>query len=62
MSLRVKSLESGGSGKDHLSKIVELENGMMMSVPAFIKEGDLLKIDTDKKEYIGRDAEGRNNA
>jgi elongation factor P len=32
MSLRVKSLESGGSGKDHLSKIVELENGMMMSV------------------------------
>jgi len=62
MSLRVTDADSGGSGKDKLSKMVELETGMMLSVPAFIKEGDLLKIDTDKREYLGRDAEGRNNA
>jgi len=62
MSLRVTDANSGGSGKDKLSKMVELETGMMISAPAFIKEGDLLKIDTDKREYLGRDAEGRNNA
>ena len=62
MLLRVTDAESGGSGKDKLSKTVELETGMMLSVPAFIKEGDLLKVDTDKREYLGRDAEGRNNS
>ena len=64
MAFRVTeaSPADGGAGKDKMSKMVEIETGLLVSVPQFIKEGDLIKIDTDKREYIGRDAEGRNNA
>jgi elongation factor P len=57
MSLRVTeaSPSDGGAGKDKMSKMVELETGMMLSVPQFIKEGDVVKVDTDKREYLGRD-------
>ena len=43
------------AGKDKVSKMVELETGYRISVPAFIKEGDMIRIDTDKREYLGRD-------
>jgi len=64
MTLRVTEAQpaDAGGGKDKMSKMVELETGFMLSVPQFIKEGDLVKVDTDKREYLGRDAEGRNNA
>jgi elongation factor P len=64
MTLRVTDAQAAGAGagKDKMSKMVELETGSMLSVPAFIKEGDLVKVDTVKREYLGRDAEGRNNA
>jgi len=34
------------------SKPATLESGAVVSVPLFIEEGDLVKIDTRKKEYI----------
>jgi elongation factor P len=33
---------------------VELENGMTVNAPSFIKEGDRVKINTDTNEYIER--------
>lgn len=35
-------------------KTVELENGMQVQVPGFIKEGDLIKINTESMEYVER--------
>ena len=61
MTFRVVEAEpaTAGAGKDKLSKMVEIETGYLISVPQFIKEGDLIKIDTDKREYLGRDTEGK---
>ena len=42
-----------------MSKTVEVETGFQISVPQFIKEGDLIKIDTDTREYLGRDTESK---
>jgi len=36
------------------SKVVELENGTTITVPMFIKEGDVLRINTDTGEYVER--------
>ncbi len=33
---------------------VELENGMTVNVPVFIKEGDVVKVNTETKEYMER--------
>ena len=33
---------------------VELENGMTVNAPAFIKEGDFIKINTETSEYLER--------
>jgi len=33
---------------------VELENGMTVNAPAFIKEGDIIKINTETSEYLER--------
>jgi len=33
---------------------VELENGMTVNAPAFIKEGDMIKINTESSEYMER--------
>lgn len=39
---------------DSTYKEVELENGIKTLVPQFIKEGDLIKIDTETFEYLER--------
>src|SRR3989344_3972707 len=36
------------------SKIVTLETGATMNVPMFIKEGDVLRINTETGEYVER--------
>ena len=36
------------------SKIVTLENGMELNVPMFIKEGDVIRINTVEGEYVER--------
>lgn len=33
---------------------VELENGMTVNAPAFIKEGDMIRINTETNEYLER--------
>jgi elongation factor P len=33
---------------------VEVENGMTILAPAFIKEGDLIRVNTETGEYLGR--------
>lgn len=35
-------------------KPIELENGMTINAPGFIKEGDVIRINTDSMEYIER--------
>jgi elongation factor P len=40
------------------SKQVKLETGMIINVPLFINEGDILKINTETKEYIERVEKG----
>ena len=46
MSLKVVEAApaNAGAGKDKVSKMVELETGYMLSVPDFIKEGDVVKV------------------
>lgn len=36
------------------SKIVTLETGSTLSVPMFVKEGDVIRINTDSGEYVER--------
>lgn len=59
MTLKVTEAQAadGSAGKDKVSKMVVLETGLQLSVPQFIKEGDMIKIDTDKVEYLGREAQ-----
>ncbi len=33
---------------------VEVENGMVVNAPAFVKDGDIIKINTETGEYLGR--------
>ncbi len=44
-------LKSNVSNKFQLST---LENGLNLKVPLFVKEGDIIKIDTEKNTYISR--------
>ena len=36
------------------SKIVKLENGLMLNVPMFINEGDVIRVNTSTGEYVER--------
>ncbi len=36
------------------SKMVELETGTVLAVPAFVKEGDIVKVDTRTSTYVER--------
>ncbi len=36
------------------NKFVKLENGTEIAVPLFIKQGDFIEINTEKKEYVRR--------
>jgi elongation factor P len=33
---------------------VTVETGLVIQVPMFVKTGDVLKISTDEKKYLGR--------
>ncbi len=45
---------SGGAGGGGVLKEAILENGLMVRVPLFIKNGDLVKVDTRNREYLGK--------
>lgn len=55
--LKVVSTVPGfkGDSVTNLQKPATLETGYELSVPLFIKEGDLVKVDTRTGEYLGRE-------
>ncbi len=56
VELKVDKTEPGVKGDTATggSKQAELETGLIIQVPLFIKEGDTIKIDTRSREYITR--------
>jgi elongation factor P len=56
VSLRVKETDPGLKGDTATGgmKKAVLETGLQINVPLFIKEGELLKIDTRNAEYVER--------
>ena len=56
MTFKVLSAPPGvkGNSAGNVNKQVEIETGALISVPLFINEGDLIKINTDTGEYVER--------
>jgi elongation factor P len=56
IALKVTSAPPGvkGNSAGNVTKVVELETGMQVSVPMFIGEGETVMINTDTGEYVGR--------
>ena len=57
-SVTLKVVESAegvrGDTANNVTKNAKLENGMTVQVPMFIKEGELLKVDTRTGQYMSR--------
>lgn len=47
--------EHAVGGASNITKEATLENGLMVRVPLFIKTGDVIRIDTRTKSYVGKD-------
>ena len=43
-----------GNSAGNVTKQVELETGMLINVPLFIDEGDIIRVNTDSGEYTER--------
>ncbi|MFA5184505.1 MAG: elongation factor P [Patescibacteria group bacterium] len=43
-----------GNSAGNVNKQVEIETGALISVPLFINEGDVIRINTDTSEYVER--------
>lgn len=56
ISLKVTSAPPGvkGNSAGNVTKIVELETGAQINVPMFVNEGDVIVVNTDSEEYVGR--------
>lgn len=56
MEFKVVSAPPGvrGNSAGNVNKTVELETGANISVPMFINEGDVIKVNTDTGEYVER--------
>ncbi len=56
MDLKVKEAAPAvkGNTSQGASKTVVLENGTEISVPLFINEGDVVKVNTETGEYVER--------
>jgi len=56
--MRVMSTEPAARGDTvgNVTKPANLETGAIVQVPAFIGEGELVKIDTRTREYMGRES------
>jgi elongation factor P len=56
IDLRIASTEPGIRGDTSKSgnKPAKTETGLIVSVPLFVNEGDVIRIDTRTKEYVGR--------
>ena len=57
-SVELKVIESEpavkGDSVSNLTKDAVVETGLRVKVPLFIKEGDMIKIDTTTSQYLGR--------
>ena len=57
-SVTVKVVEAPpavkGDTAGNVQKTVTCENGLQVNVPLFIKEGEMIKVSTENKEYMGR--------
>lgn len=56
MEFKVVSAPPGvkGNSAGNVNKQVEIETGATISVPMFINEGDIIRINTDSGEYVER--------
>jgi len=56
LELKVVETEPGvrGDTKTAVMKPAKLENGVTIQVPAFINEGDVVKVDPAESKYLGR--------
>ena len=56
VELRVVESEPAvkGDSVSNLTKEAKVETGLTVKVPLFVKEGDVIKIDTSSAEYLGR--------
>jgi len=56
MDFKVVSAPPGvkGNSAGNVNKQVEIETGAQISVPMFINEGDMIRINTDTGEYVER--------
>ncbi len=56
MEFKVLSAPPGvkGNSVGNVNKLVEIETGAEISVPMFINEGDVIRINTDTGEYVER--------
>lgn len=56
--LAVQETEPGMKGDtvSGASKPATLETGVVVSVPLFINQGDIIKVDTRSREYLGRES------
>jgi elongation factor P len=56
VNLRVAESAEGvrGDSANNVQKPATLETGKVVTVPLFIKEGELVKIDTRTGDYMGR--------
>jgi len=44
----------GDSAQGRVTKVAEMETGLKINVPLFVKEGDVIRINTDTGEYVER--------
>jgi len=58
VQLTVQETEPGikGDTVSGASKPATLETGVVVSVPLFINQGDIIKVDTRSREYLGRES------
>ncbi len=56
MEFKVVSAPPGvkGNSVGNVNKTVELETGAEISVPMFINEGDIIRVNTENEEYVER--------
>ncbi|MDO8571255.1 MAG: elongation factor P [bacterium] len=56
INLRVESAPPGikGDSSGGVTKPVTLETGLVINTPLFVKEGDVIKINTETMEYVER--------
>ena len=55
--LKVVKTEPGAKGDtvSNVTKPATLETGVVVQVPIFINEGDMIKVDTRSGDYLGRE-------